>query len=601
MPTGGEAAFGGVLPLDDVEGDRAQLAGKLAAFAEALFRVVADLAAERTLPQWRDSVLACSAAMIAEDDDNFADSQVVRRALTALAGDASGVEFRSPVHRAVLCAALEARLGEERRVHEFMAGGVTFASMLPMRSIPFRAICLLGMNDDAFPRADLVRTFDKIAVARRIGDRSLRDEDRYLFLEALLSARDRVYISYVGRNIQDNSVCAPSVVVEELLDVLQGDACFVVGVDTEPQQQLFAETRAAREQIVLEHSLSAHAARYFSGEDPRLYSYSEVRASAALALAGPKTERPNAMLGGSAATDAAAAAVDLNDLCRYFDNPPRFLAERQLGIRLRRDAVRVEDREPIEPTALDNYFAGTFLLERLVAGDDAAQAEVLLRAQGALPIGELGRQVYAELLSECLPLFQSVAELSQGRRLPKRVRIETPHGALTGVVDGLFEAGQVHYGFGRVKGRRRLRLWLRHLALCAAGERESSYLVARGSPRLRHPALAAESAAKLLGALLALFHAGVARPLPFVPETGFAYAQRRVAAGGDVWAHEKALDAAKRAFLDTYGFGESRDEYVQLAFPDETLFTATVPGELGFPELSWEVFAPLLEHTEVGA
>lgn len=602
MPTGGRAAFGGVLPLDDIEGERALLAGKLAAFAESLFRVVGELTGEKTLAEWRDCVLRCTADLLLEDDNNFTDSQVVRRALSALSGDASGVEFHGAVHREVLRVALEARLVEERRVREFMAGGVTFAAMLPMRSIPFRVICLLGMNDDAFPRADLVRTFDKIAAARRLGDRSLRDEDRYLFLEALLSARDCLYLSYVGRDIQDNSVRPPSVVVEELLDVLQADDRFVVGDTTEPQQQLFSKTCGAREHVVIEHSLSAHAPRYFSAEDPRFYSYSEVFAAGARALIEPKLERPNPMLGARDAT--AQAAVDLGELCRFFDNPPRYLAERHLGIRLRREAVRVEDREPIEPTALDGYFAGTFLLEHLVFGDEPKQIESLLRAQGALPVGELGRQHFLELLAECVPLCQATAELTRQRRPPVEVQVETPEGALTGVVDSLFESGQVHYGYGRVKGRRRLRLWLRHLALCAAGSADPSFLIARGSPQVfiaRHPVLAPEQAAQILGALIALFRAGVERPLPFVPEASFAYAERRLRLGNAAQAHEKALETAKSAYLDRYNFGESQDEYVQLAFPGEGIFVESSPGTPGFTELAWEVFAPMLDHTEVGA
>ena len=87
-----------------------------------------------------------------------------------------------------------------------------------MRTVPFRVVCLVGMNDTAYPRHDRAPGFDLIAQDPRPGDRTTRDDDRYLFLEALLSARDVFYLSYVGRSIRDNSPIPPSVLVSELLD-----------------------------------------------------------------------------------------------------------------------------------------------------------------------------------------------------------------------------------------------------------------------------------------------------------------------------------------------------------------------------------------------
>ncbi len=600
MPTQARGEYCGVLPVDDVEGESAVLVGKLAAFAEALFSAAAALTGEKTLSQWQETIVACMQQLLRESEVSFGDHQVVRRALAALAQDGQSVDFQASVQREVLRAALEARLVEERRVREFMAGGVTFAAMLPMRSIPFRVICLLGMNDDAFPRADLVRTFDKIAAARRLGDRSLRDEDRYLFLEALLSARDRLYVSYVGRDIQDNTERPPSVVVEELLDVAEETNRFATRAQSGAQQELFVPTRSAKEHLVVEHSLSAHAPRYFDGADPRYFSYSGENALGAQALAGEQQVRASPMLGLEA--EEPEASVDLGELCRYFDNPARYLGERRLGVRLRRDVVRVEDREPIELGGLESYFAGNFLLERLVEGDDPAHAEGLLRAQGALPVGELGRQVYAGLLADCLPLSRAVREITQGgRHLPEEVFVSTAHGTLTGVVDELFDAGQVHYGYGRAKAKRRLRLWLRHLALCASGREDPSTLVARGDRGVfvaQYAPVAPDFAAGQLSHLLQLFHAGASQPLPFLPDTSFEYAERLLAAELDEAADDKALKGARGRFMDFQGYGEGHDEYVQLAFPDFSLFTA---GDPGFSELALQVFAPMLQHTKVAS
>jgi len=97
-------------------------------------------------------------------------------------------------------------LGEEGFGFGFLTGGLTFCALLPMRSIPFKVIGLIGMNDDAYPRQTQLLSFDLIARNPRPGDRSRRKDDRYLFLEAILSAREKLYISYIGQSIQDNSL-----------------------------------------------------------------------------------------------------------------------------------------------------------------------------------------------------------------------------------------------------------------------------------------------------------------------------------------------------------------------------------------------------------
>ena len=104
--------------------------------------------------------------------------------------------------RQQLGAALESGSGASG----FLTGAVTFCTMVPMRSLPFRLVCLLGLDDGALPRRTPAAGFDLIAKRPRRGDRARRLDDRYLFLETLLSARDGLYLSYVGRDPRDNSI-----------------------------------------------------------------------------------------------------------------------------------------------------------------------------------------------------------------------------------------------------------------------------------------------------------------------------------------------------------------------------------------------------------
>jgi exodeoxyribonuclease V gamma subunit len=90
-----------------------------------------------------------------------------------------------------------------------------------MRSIPFRIVCVLGMNDADYPRRASQRDFDLMTTSFRPGDRSRREDDRYLFLEALLSARDKFYLSWQGNRATDNVDMPPSVVVSQLLEDIE--------------------------------------------------------------------------------------------------------------------------------------------------------------------------------------------------------------------------------------------------------------------------------------------------------------------------------------------------------------------------------------------
>lgn len=145
----------------------------------------------------------------------------VDQALQHLREQFSHVEIGQPLAASVVVEALNQSLGQERVSQRFLAGRINFCTLMPMRSIPFRVVCLLGMNEGEYPRPTRPSSFDLMSLTdRRIGDRSRREDDRYLFLEALMSVRERLYISYCGRNAQDNSERFPSTLVSELRDYL---------------------------------------------------------------------------------------------------------------------------------------------------------------------------------------------------------------------------------------------------------------------------------------------------------------------------------------------------------------------------------------------
>ncbi|MED7788459.1 exodeoxyribonuclease V subunit gamma [Francisella sp. 19X1-34] len=117
---------------------------------------------------------------------------------------------------------LISQLSEPIINNHFLNGKVTFCSMTPMRSIPFKVVAMLGLNNGKFPRQELAISFDLMTkLGRRACDRTKRDDDRYLFLEAILSARDYLYFSYLGRSVKTNVEQQPSLVLKELISYLR--------------------------------------------------------------------------------------------------------------------------------------------------------------------------------------------------------------------------------------------------------------------------------------------------------------------------------------------------------------------------------------------
>ncbi len=210
MAGGNRTMFEGIMPYDDIEGGSAEVMGRFIEAAEALFAMAEELPKGRSLEEWPDALRAITAQFfLAETPEEVADLRFIQTAIdqlrevAELAGGGREVEFRAVRHF------LAQLLDESEQRGAFFTGGVTFCALKPMRSIPARVICLIGMDDEAFPRRTSAPGFDLMARAGECGDRSPRDDDRFSFLEALISARGNFYVSYLGRSIIDNGRFPP--------------------------------------------------------------------------------------------------------------------------------------------------------------------------------------------------------------------------------------------------------------------------------------------------------------------------------------------------------------------------------------------------------
>lgn len=517
LPAAGGERFMGLRGADFLEGSEAASVGGLLDFLEQAAELSRRLRQPRSLSAWGAELLRVLDDFFIADESRLNERLSLERLLAGLPELERRSGCRAPVSLEVLRRLLERRLEREGGGRGFLRGGVTFCSMLPMRSIPFPVICLLGLDHDAFPRESRRLAFDRMALAPRPGDRCRRSDDRYLFLEAILSARRRLILSYVGQDIQDNHRLPPSVLVSELLDTLaQG-----YGLELEDPAQ----------PILVHHPLHPFSERYFRGEPP-LFSYSQEDAAASRALRGgpvPAVFAGEPLPEEQAGTFPPEGPLALEEVVFFFRNPSRFFLRNRLGVALDLPQVEFPGSEPFSLEGLDRYLLGARALEERLAGRPADELFAVLRAEGRLPPGRAGEIEFRELWRVAGRMARVLEASGAATGVPVERSILSAAGIeLAALLPGQGASGVVRTRFARVRAADRLGLWVEHLAFCRRGPSPPpagfrSLLVGLDQVvRLRPP----PDAAAVLDDLVALFREGRRRPIPFFPESSLAFFRR---------------------------------------------------------------------------
>jgi len=580
MGGGQEGTWGGVLPFDCVEGGEADVLGGLLAFMEALLEARDGIGQRRPVGEWARVLASVLDSMIRAEGHDAWQERAVRAALGAVAWAAVRAGFDRPVGIDVVRDRLESVLGAEGPGHEFLSGSVTFCAMLPMRAIPRRIVCLLGMSDEAFPRSARTAGFDLVAREPRPGDRSMRDDDRQLFLEAILSARDRLIVTYTGRGAHDGRQRSPSVAVSDLVD--------------EIVQSCGADPRVF-------HPLAPWSPALFAGG--RISSRSASMCEAARRLAGRRDGEYSLVTSiVPPRREDRPGEVALEDLVRFFRHPARHFITRRLGIRLGEDVPDVQDDEPLFLTALEMHALGSGLLDRLFEGREPEAGLEAARASGVLPAGTMGAVVYRDQIPRAEALAAEAERHTLGQRSASvDIDIEVGGVRLVGSIAGVRDSGQVRCGWGGIRARQMIDLWIGHLALSSAGGPASSILI--GWEKRLHRGYGGPDSMRfgpepeaggILARLVDLYSVGHAAPLPLFPETSLAYVKHRIALDdeGIEDARRMALDRARTTLegVGAPGSRPERDAYIDLAF------AGIEPLSAGFEDVSMSVLLPLLEN-----
>jgi len=566
MPEEGDRLFNGILPYDEMEGGSPETLGKFAEFMRRLVRLSGELGASRTLPEWGNLLKGVLADFVEGGEELAHEVAAVNRVVQSLDELAARAAFGEKVDLAVITAWLSSRLSEEEQGVGFLTGGVTFCAMVPMRSIPFSVVALVGMNDGAFPRQSRPTGFDLIARYPRPGDRSLRDEDRYLFLECLLSARKYLYLSYVGQSIKDNSEIPPSVLVSEFLDAVEAS--------------YHAPGMTIEERLVTRHRLQAFSRSYFDGSG--LFSYSAENCAALTRAAAGGVDGVRFISEPLKEPPGEMRNVNLLQLVRFFGNPARYLLENRLEIRLDEVATPLEEREVFALDGLEAYGLNQELLEMRLGGAQLEEFCAIARCRGLLPPARHGEIVFADAVAQVEALVAKIEEECAGQVPLPPLAFEEVVGEfrLSGTVDGIWTKRRVVHRCANLKPKDEIRAWIEHLAVNAFAPEHyprESILIMKNAVVTFAPV---QDAAELLASLLDCFWEGLKMPLRFFPASSMEY----VCQNGD-------LEKARRKWETGFYQGEEEDPHFRLCFGEED-----DPLNDSFERLATELLGPLVQH-----
>ncbi len=499
-----------ILPWPGVRDSEAEWLGSLATLMEQLGQLRVQFSKKHSPKRWRSLLEQLLADFFLPGNDDLDRESVALLSDTIatfeehcnLAGFKDGIDLK--IIQTLLDESLSKSLGNQA----FLTGKVTFCRLMPGRSIPFKVICLLGMNDADYPRSQRPLSFDLMAKNPQSGDQNRRNDERYFFLETLLAARDNFYVSWIGRNQNDNSILPPSVVVDELRNYLDRSCCVPLG--------------SPCEQLSTEHPLQPFSPHCFDETaTPRSYGAAWMPPEP-----GPKTPRiflPEAL----EAPEDILRQVDIKTLARFWSHPVRFFLQERIGLQLWEDDDDLPESEIFDCDNLEQYLLGQEIVRAQLDREDSQLTHQRLEAAGVLPHNGFGNNLFDDLHKKLLPFGKRLRELLVEPLKPAEISTSLGDFTLNGWLDKLHEGGRVSYRHAKLKTKDLLQLWVHHLALNLAPPKNCKAVSTHVALDCTVTFQPLQKPSQELLRLLNLYFRGLSEPLHFFPETSWAYFQAK--------------------------------------------------------------------------
>ncbi|MFT6991693.1 MAG: exodeoxyribonuclease V gamma subunit, partial [Paraglaciecola sp.] len=490
----------------DIEGQQAVALGKCYQFTSALLKILAFCQESQNIQDKVEQALELLSEMYDADETELSDMLILRETLEKMLRHSH--QHTAEIDQDVFVSELQQNIQETGVGQRFLAGYVNFCTLMPMRSIPFKMVCLLGMNDSDYPRQSVPMGFDlmRLAPAKR-GDRSRRLDDRYLFLEALLSAREQLYFSYQGFSQKDNSPLAPSILLSELMEYCQQGFCLSgeLGLQVEEtEKNLLAH-------LTIKHKLQPFNQAYFEIKcevkgEVKAEVKGEVKADTTLTHNKPESylsynqkqqaiaeqlQQPSKVMMFNIApltqSLEQSTELELDALIQFFQNPAKAFFMQRWQTRFYPLGQQSSDEEPFSFDGLDRFKLNERLVQHSLAAsldanlvleekeetekpsDQAIElpntiSSLLneLRAEGKLPAGQSGELALRPLVKQSTQLAEQISKLNQSLTTAQSVDIELVINdvVLVGRVDSLYEQNLILWRAGKLRAKDRIALYL---------------------------------------------------------------------------------------------------------------------------------------------
>ena len=514
---GGETMY----PLDLVEGQDMPEVVRFCHFIDVLIQSIDEREGQQTISGWVAYIERLVSNVLCEpEEDADEDYALLLQQLTSF--NVANNFMEDKIGFDIFSQSLLQSISGAGRTGSFAGGGITFCSLIPMRSIPFKVVGLLGLNFDKFPRREVAASFNLLQKdKRRRGDRNVKENDKHLFLETLLSAKEYLYISYIGASVKDNTALPPSVLVDELLDYIQ---------------EGYTEKENIRKLLVTQHPLHSFSKKY-NAALPRYYNYQD----------GKKPPQQTVIDNAKTREPLLFDEVSLDRMISFLKHPFKGYYNKVLEINYEEDDVLLSNEERFEIDSLQKWWIKKELFAT-PAGSVETQTREWVK-KGELPLKNMADvqvQNVEEEISPAKALFEDMIADETEEHLTLEVQLSNT--LLTGTLHNLYAGKLVFVSYSKHESKYLLEAYIRYLFARAAGHNLVLHFISLEKKKVFvATTLSQAEAVERLGDILNAYKQGHESILPFFP--GFNIAPDKVEE-----LNEQTLKKVLKAYFDNYDY-----------------------------------------------
>lgn len=487
--------------------DEALLSARFAHFIHLLRSAAEDITRKKNPVEWIDFTRRLIDDFLGDESTQNIQAGSLRRMLDKLKEQASFIPFSLQVSFTLMKEWLIGQFSSHDSSSGRFGHGITISSYIPYRSVPFRYIAMLGMNESVFPRKAIRPEFDLIYAGPMPGDRILKEDDSYLFLETIHAAQSHLHLSYRGKDQHSDSTRLPSILVQQLLDV-------------------FFESQNVG---IIRHSLHPFNKQYFAGDSP--HSYSDLNRQLSEQMQKSKREESPVFIDQkySSVKEEPEDQTHISDLISFFVNPSKYLLQNRLSLSSYNEFKEIADRESFKLRNLERYKLDYLLFEMLQKNEGVDAVKKYAGAASMIPEALEGEKAFDREKESITDLLKHLKSHTKAEEHTEEISIEIAGIQLYGPIHGLHGDLLVSYRVGQRRAEHEIEHWLKHLFLLHRGYdvKRSLYLSKNGADIEKLEIRSSDIQSNLLSDYVQWFiaNAPVLKKAAFFPQSSKAYAE----------------------------------------------------------------------------